>query len=581
MKNAPLIPNLPPPELLLHIPPSRVSVGAGFQSGFRRKRWFQAALADFSTTVLPNKSDNDNVLIISAIGAFMATDYLNLLNNQTRTSLNKIVFVVFTPSLIFASLVETVTFQDIISWWFMPINIGVTFLCGGILGWVAVKLIKPEPHLEGIIIAMCSTGNYANLLVIMVPGMCTDDGSPFGDRSVCKARGLSYASFSMALGSFYTWTCTYQMMQVSALRYNAMKKIEKLSNEENKDLDANQNTGPLNKEDHDHIDRIVPLSNLTNDDTENQCVSVLPLQLLHIEYQELSGNEEKKELFAHQLIEILKKIMEQLLSPPTLGSKGMKENEIVIDKQENEVKQDSSVSNVRVAANDFDDSVATDSDIRKQNVDFRKDIKGDEIIEFVVDDKDGGYSVEDICEQNVEGADMELDDNNCLVVIDKVCNKAGKVLTWSQMKSVKCSTCCKRKDRGWNKIVKTQCKVKCRRKSEMWKWPNKKKRRRKESWVKLVFCWNKDLYIRFVQWLDYLRQVTDVESRMAAYGPKRLGIRKKMLCNMLEGSNNVGKAKNVASNGGIHIEHKLYQMMLKDCDFERDCRSSFVEAPKA
>ncbi|GJX07515.1 hypothetical protein Tco_0195447 [Tanacetum coccineum] len=303
-------------------------------------------------------------------------------------------------------------------------------------------------------------------------------------------------------------------------------------------------------------------------------------------------------------------------------------NEIVIDKQENEVKQDSSVSNVRVAANDFDDSVATDSDIRKQNVDFRKDIKGDEVIEFVVDDKDGGYSVEDICEQNV--ADMELDDNNCLVVIDKVCNKAGKgndlesnessevevnwvvivdepvkvedknksemivdkfVLNdenseeiediWKWPKTVKAgSTCCKRKDRGWNKIVKTQCKVKCRRKSEMWKWPNRKKRRRKESWVKLVFCWNKDLYIRFVQWLDYLRQVTDVESRMAAYGPKRLGIRKKMLCNMLEGSNNVGKAKNVASNGGIHIEHKLYQMMLKDCDFERDCRSSFVEAPK-
>nr|GEY55900.1 protein PIN-LIKES 7-like [Tanacetum cinerariifolium] len=157
---------------------------------------------------------------------------------------------------------------------------------------------------------MENLGNYANLLVIMVPAMCTDDSSPFGDHSVCKARGLSYASFSMALGSFYTWTCTYQMMQVSALRYNAMKKIEKLSNEENKDLDANQNTGPLNKEDHDHIDRIVPLSNLTNDDTENQC----------IEYQELSGNEEKKELFAHQLIEILKKIMEQLLSPPTLGS---------------------------------------------------------------------------------------------------------------------------------------------------------------------------------------------------------------------------------------------------------------------
>ncbi|KAJ0440218.1 hypothetical protein HanPI659440_Chr16g0660101 [Helianthus annuus] len=30
------------------------------------------------------------VLIVSAIGAFMATDYLNLLSNHTRNSLNKV-----------------------------------------------------------------------------------------------------------------------------------------------------------------------------------------------------------------------------------------------------------------------------------------------------------------------------------------------------------------------------------------------------------------------------------------------------------------------------------------------------------
>ncbi|GKA98218.1 hypothetical protein Tco_0826112 [Tanacetum coccineum] len=39
----------------------------------------------------------------------------------------------------------------------------------------------------------------------------------------------------------------------------------------------------------------------------------------------------------------------------------------------------------------------------------------------------GLTSLEDICEENVEGADMELDVNNGLVVIDKVCNKVGKV----------------------------------------------------------------------------------------------------------------------------------------------------------
>lgn len=40
----------------------------------------------------------------------------------------------------------------------MPINTGLTFLFGGVLGWIVVRLLKPEPHLEGLIIAMCSTG---------------------------------------------------------------------------------------------------------------------------------------------------------------------------------------------------------------------------------------------------------------------------------------------------------------------------------------------------------------------------------------------------------------------------------------
>lgn len=41
----------------------------------------------------------------------------------------------------------------------MPINIGLTFLFGGILGWIVVKILKPERHLEGLVIATCSAGD--------------------------------------------------------------------------------------------------------------------------------------------------------------------------------------------------------------------------------------------------------------------------------------------------------------------------------------------------------------------------------------------------------------------------------------
>jgi len=42
----------------------------------------------------------------------------------------------------------------------MPVNVGLTFLIGGILGWILVKLLRPNLKVEGLIIAACSSGIY-------------------------------------------------------------------------------------------------------------------------------------------------------------------------------------------------------------------------------------------------------------------------------------------------------------------------------------------------------------------------------------------------------------------------------------
>lgn len=41
----------------------------------------------------------------------------------------------------------------------MPVNIGLTFIFGATLGWIAVKILKPEPYIQDLIIAICSAGN--------------------------------------------------------------------------------------------------------------------------------------------------------------------------------------------------------------------------------------------------------------------------------------------------------------------------------------------------------------------------------------------------------------------------------------
>lgn len=48
-------------------------------------------------------------------------------------------------------------------------------------------------------------GNLGNILLIIVPAICTESGSPFGEHTVCKSKGLSYSSFSMAVSLFLSF----------------------------------------------------------------------------------------------------------------------------------------------------------------------------------------------------------------------------------------------------------------------------------------------------------------------------------------------------------------------------------------
>ncbi|KAK6237198.1 hypothetical protein QUC31_002667 [Theobroma cacao] len=251
------------------------------------------------------------VLIISVLGAFMATDHCKLLSADTRRSLNKLVFVVFTPSLMFASLAKTVTLQDIISWWFMPVNIGITFLVGGIVGWIVVKILRPKPHLEGLIIATCSSGNLGNLLLIVVPAVCNEDGSPFGNRNVCSSVGLSYASFSMALGGFYVWTITYQMVKTSAVKFKALEAAEDLASKEpNKNLDATAESHLLKGKGHQEQVAITAATKSVVD----------PEKQLQNVSQETGPNEKGQASFWIKVVRFLHQILEELMAPPTLGA---------------------------------------------------------------------------------------------------------------------------------------------------------------------------------------------------------------------------------------------------------------------
>ncbi|BFG39470.1 hypothetical protein CerSpe_257440 [Prunus speciosa] len=243
------------------------------------------------------------VLIISVLGAFMATEYWNLLPVDARRSMNKVVFVVFTPSLVFASVAKTITFEDIISMWFMIVNVALTFLFGGILGWILVKIVRPKPYQEGLVMAVCSAANLGNLPLILIPAICEEDGNPFGDHSVCKSVGLSYVSFSMALGGFFIWTHSYQLIRTSANKWKALQAIEaaeEASKNPNGDLDAEGETPLLKGEDEEQGSIVVSSNGSGN--------------------QEATVADESDVPFSRKVVAFVKQILHELLAPPTVAA---------------------------------------------------------------------------------------------------------------------------------------------------------------------------------------------------------------------------------------------------------------------
>ncbi|XP_027336092.1 protein PIN-LIKES 3-like isoform X2 [Abrus precatorius] len=108
----------------------------------------------------------------------------------------------------------------------MPVNILLTFVVGTVLGLLLVKVTRVPHHLHGLVLGCCAAGNLGNLPLIIVPAVCKERSSPFGDVNVCYRNALAYASLSMALGSIYIWSYAYNLVRIYARKVSNEVKVE-------------------------------------------------------------------------------------------------------------------------------------------------------------------------------------------------------------------------------------------------------------------------------------------------------------------------------------------------------------------
>ncbi|KAK4790228.1 hypothetical protein SAY86_017532 [Trapa natans] len=156
------------------------------------------------------------VLLVTGLGLYLGLDHVDVMGESTRKQLNRIVYLVFNPALVGSNLARTITSESILLLWFMPVNILLTFIIGSALGWILIKLTQAPQRLKGLILGCCAAGNMGNLPIIIVPAVCKEKASPFGDPDVCHGYGMAYASLSMAVGAIYLWSYVYNIVRISS-----------------------------------------------------------------------------------------------------------------------------------------------------------------------------------------------------------------------------------------------------------------------------------------------------------------------------------------------------------------------------
>ncbi|KAL3527329.1 hypothetical protein ACH5RR_011985 [Cinchona calisaya] len=167
-------------------------------------------------------------LLIAVVGLFLAVDRVSIFSADARHHLNNLVYYIFFPAFLASSLIDSISASNIVSLWFTPVSILLTFIIGSALGWILVKIMRIPRHLHGLVIGCCAAGNMGNLPVIIIPAICAEKNNPFGDSLSCSRNGMTYVSLSMSIGAIFVWSCVYNIIRIYGTESDG--NIQKKSN---------------------------------------------------------------------------------------------------------------------------------------------------------------------------------------------------------------------------------------------------------------------------------------------------------------------------------------------------------------
>mmetsp|Transcript_5903 Transcript_5903/g.20781 ORF Transcript_5903/g.20781 Transcript_5903/m.20781 type:complete len:420 (+) Transcript_5903:1335-2594(+) len=141
-------------------------------------------------------------LLVASAGVKLGWD--GVMDKKGRQVVSQLCANAFVPALVFDKLCRSVTLQDVVTWWTLPLNVLASILGGGATGIGLAKLAKVEKAHHMTFLCASALGNLGNLPLVLVHAVCTSENTPFG--AACEERGIAYVAFGMFVATLVQWS---------------------------------------------------------------------------------------------------------------------------------------------------------------------------------------------------------------------------------------------------------------------------------------------------------------------------------------------------------------------------------------
>lgn len=174
------------------------------------------------------------LLTLTVFGLVLAHKRTHLVPKETFKLLSKLVFALFLPCLIFTHLGQSITFDNLVHWWFIPLNVLISTIVGIVLGVLVVIICRPPQEFTRLTIIMTAFGNTGILPLAIVGSICHGVDHPFGPE--CTTNGVAYVSFAQWVAVILVYTLVYHMME-PPMEYYVVVDEKKDEEEEEEEMD--------------------------------------------------------------------------------------------------------------------------------------------------------------------------------------------------------------------------------------------------------------------------------------------------------------------------------------------------------